>query len=214
MPSGAIAGFQPSVHGFHFPNTWPSAPAFLLGVGLVRLGLGDAARGFCGGMSHAVRDRFERGELPPPDATVPAAGTPLFAEMARRQLDSFDWLVLVPLRFWWASIQGARARDQTTVGDAWPAIRAEIQAGKLAMIGLVRTTGLDPLRTGLGHQVVGYRYEETADRVTIGIYDPNHPGADEVTLQMTRAADGALALSQSTGEPLAGLLHLPYVRPR
>jgi hypothetical protein len=181
----------------------------------VRVGLGDAARGFCGGMSHAVRDRFERGELPPPDAVAPAAGTPLFAEMARRQLDSFDGLVRVPLRFWWASIQGPRARDEATAREAWPAIRADIDAGRLAMIGLVRKTGLDPLRSGLGHQVVGYRYEETADRVTIGIYDPNHPGADDITLLMARAAaDGSLALSQSTGEPLVGLLHLPYVAPR
>jgi hypothetical protein len=214
VPSRAVPGFQPSVHGFHFPNTWPSAPAFRLGFGLVRLGLGDAARGFCGGMSQGVRDRFERGELPPPDAVAPTEGTPLFAEMARRQLDSFDWLIRVPLRFWWGSVEGARARDKATVREAWPAIRADIDGARLAMIGLVRTTGFDPLRSGLGHQVVGYRYEETADRVTIAIYDPNHPGADGVTLLMARAADGSLALSQSTGEPLAGLLHLPYVPPR
>jgi hypothetical protein len=214
VPSRAVAGFQPSVHAFHFPNTWPSVPAFTVGFWLVRLGLGDAARGFCGGMSQAVRDRFERGELPPPDMAAPAQGSPLFAEMARRQLDSFDGLVRVPLRFWWASVEGARARDEATAREAWPAIRAEIDAGQLAMIGLVRTTGFDPLRSGLGHQVVGYRYEETADRVTIGIYDPNHPGADDVTLVMADLADGSLGLSQSTGEPLAGLLHLPYVPPR
>lgn len=214
MPSRAVAGFQPSVHGFHFANAWPSVAAFTLGFGLVRLGLGDAGRGFCGGMSQGVRDRFERGELPPPAAVAPAEGTPLFAEIARRQLDSFHWLIRVPLRFWWASVQGARPRDEATVREAWPGIRSDIDAGRLAMIGLVRTTGLDPFRSGLGHQVVGYRYEETADRVTIGVYDPNHPGADDVTLRMARAAHGSLALSQSTGEPLVGLLHLPYVAPR
>jgi hypothetical protein len=165
-------------------------------------------------MSQAVRDRFERGELPPPDSVAPAEASPLFAEMARRQLDSFDWLVRVPLRFWWASVEGGRARDEATVREAWPAIRADIDAGRLAMIGLVRTTGFNPLRPGLGHQVVGYRYEETADRVTIGVYDPNHPGGDDVTVVMGNAVDGSLALSQSTGEPLAGLLHLPYVPPR
>jgi hypothetical protein len=214
MASGIVSGFRPSSHGFRFANSWPSVPAFWLGFGLVRLGVGDAGRGFCGGMSQAVRDRFERGELPPTDVAPPAAGTALFSEIARRQLDSFDRLVVVPFRFWWAAVRPGRGRDAESATRAWPEIRREIDAGRLAMIGLVRTTGLDPLRRELGHQVVGYRYEESGDRVTIGIYDPNHPGDDTAELVMARATDGRLALSQSTGEPLAALLHLPYVPPR
>jgi len=210
MASAAVPGFLPSRHGFHFVNAWPSVPAFWIGFGLLRLGIGDAARGFCGGMAFAVRDRFERGEAPPPDRESPAAGTPLFAEIARRQLDSFDHLVIVPWRFWWTAMQPAGSRDRASAGEAWPAIRAEIDAGRLAMVGLVRTTGLDPLRRELGHQVAAYRYEERPDRVTIGIYDPNHPDDDTVELVMAGSGAGALTLSQSTGEPLAALLHLPY----
>jgi hypothetical protein len=213
MASRSVPGFVPSRHGFHFANTWPSVPAFWLGFGLVRLGLGDAARGFCGGMSQAVRDRFERGEAAPPDTQAPAAGTPLFDEIARRQVDSFDHLVVVPLRFWWTSVQGEADRATATAAREWPAIRTEIDAGRLAMVGLVRTTGANPLRSELGHQVVGYRYDESPDGFTIGIYDPNHPDLDTVELVGTRAPDGRLALGQSTGEPLVGLLHLPYVRP-
>src|SRR5438552_523764 len=111
MATGAVPGFIPSRHGFHFANAWPSVPAFWVGVGLVR------------------------------------------------------------------------------------------------------STGLDPLRRELGHQVVGFRYEEAADRVRIGIYDPNHPGDDTVELAMAHGSGGALQLSQSTGEPLAALLSLPYVPP-
>lgn len=214
MTSRAVAGFQPSLHGFHFANTWPSVPAFSLGFGLLRIGLGDAARGFCGGMSQAARDRFERGEVPPTDRAAPASGTPLFVEIARRQLDSFDRLVVVPLRFWWASLEPRSARDRETLTRAWPAIRADIDDGRLAMIGLIRSAGLNPLRSGLGHQVAGYRYDETADRVSIGIYDPNHPDDDAVELVMAGGSGGPLALSQSSGEPLLGLLALPYVRPR
>ncbi len=214
MASGAVSGFLPSRCGFRFVNSWPSVPALWLGFGLLRLGVGDASRGFCGGMAYAVRDRFERDELPPPDFEAPAAGTPLFAEIARRQLDSFDRLVVVPLRFWWTAFRPAAGRDRATATDAWPAIRADIDAGRLAMIGLVRSTGFDPLRRELGHQVAGYRYEETGDRVAIGIYDPNHPGDDTVELVMARGTDGRLGLSQSTGEPLVALLHLPYVPPR
>ena len=214
MASGSVPGFRPSQHGFHFVNAWPSVPAFWLGFGLVRLGIGDAGRGFCGGMAFAVRDRFERGEAPPSDREVPAAGTPLFAEIARRQLDSFDHLVLVPWRFWWTAMEPRAARDRATSTGSWPRIRAEIDAGRLAMVGLVRTTGLDPLRRELGHQVAGFRYDEQPDRVTIGIYDPNHRDDDTVELVIMTGPDGALGLAQSTGEPLAALLHLPYVAPR
>jgi hypothetical protein len=208
-----IPGFRPSVHGFHFANSWPSVPAFWIGSGYVRLGIGDAARGFCGGMSQAVRDRFERGEAPPPDPVSPAETTPLFAEIARRQLDSFDRYVVVPLRFLWMAFQPEPDRARASAADAWPAIRAEIDAGHLAMVGLVRAVGRDPLRSELGHQVVAFRYAEAADGVSIGIYDPNHPDDDGIELVMSRRPDGGLALSQSTGEPLLGLLALPYVPP-
>lgn len=210
MASHAVPGFLPSRNGFHFANSWPSVPAFLLGVGMVRLGIGDAARGLCGGMAFAVRDRFERREPPPADRVPPPAGTPLFREIARRQLDSFDRLVMVPFRFWRASTQSAASRDRASASDAWPAIRAEIEAGRLAMVGLVRTSGWNPLHVGLGHQVAAWRYDERAERVTIGIYDPNHPDDDTVELRLSSGTGGELSLSQSTGEPLAGLLALPF----
>ena len=214
MASRSVPGFVPSTHGFHFPNAWPSVPAFWIGGGYLRLGIGNAAKGFCGGMSQAVRDRFERGEAPPPDRIAPAAGTPLFDEIARRQLDSFDRLVVVPLRFLWMALQPEADRARASATEAWPAIRAEIDAGRVAMIGLVRSAGRDPLRNELGHQVAGFRYDETAATVRIGIYDPNHPDDDGIELVMTRTPGGGIGLSQSTGEPLVGLLALPYVPPR
>jgi hypothetical protein len=212
MGSHAVPEFLPSRNGFHFANRFPSTPAFWWGAGLIRLGLGDAGRGLCGGMAFAVRDRFERGTVPPTDTAPPAAATPLFDEIAHRQLDSFDRLVVVPLRFWRMSAQepGSRLRASSA---AWPAIRGEIDARRLAMIGLVRAAGWNPLATGLGHQVVGYRYTESGDRISIGIYDPNHPDRDDVELVVERSADGSLAMSQTTGEPLLGLLALPFSPP-
>jgi hypothetical protein len=214
MSSRAIPGFVPSIHGFHFANSWPSAPAFWVGRGYLRLGIGDASKGFCGGMSQAVRDRFERGQAPPPDQVSPAPATPLFDEIARRQVDSFDRFVIVPFRFLRMARQPAPDRSSATTSRAWPAIRAEIDGGHLAMVGLVRSAGRDPLRNELGHQVGGYRYAETSAAVRIGIYDPNHPDDDSVELVMAGGSDGSLSISQSTGEPLVGLLDLPYVPPR
>ncbi|HEV2005780.1 MAG TPA: hypothetical protein VGQ85_04125, partial [Candidatus Limnocylindrales bacterium] len=101
-----------------------------------------------------------------------------------------------------------------SLGRAWPAIRSDIDAGRLTMIGLVRTAGWNPLATGLGHQVVGYRYAESRDRIAIGIYDPNHPDRDDVELTIERDSDGAVRLAQTTREPLLGILSLPFVPPR
>ena len=178
-------------------------------VGRWRIPIGDTARGLCGGMIFAARDRFERGEDGSRDTEPPARGTPLFDEIVDRQLASF-FLLLVPFRFWRAAVGSQRRRNRETIDVAWPAIRAEIDAGRPAMIGLVRLATWNPLAP-LGHQVVGFRYEESAARITIGVYDPNHPGDDAVEIHVRLGANGGLELSQSTREPLIGLLSLPYV---
>jgi hypothetical protein len=161
-------------------------------------------------MAFAARDRFERGEDGPPDASPPAFGKPLFVEVVDRQFASFGRLFSVPLRFWLASIGGQAGRDRTTVRDAWPAIKASIDIGRPPMIGLLRKAGWNPLAADFGHQVVAYRYDESAAAVEIGIYDPNFPGRDDVTLTIARGADGTYRLAQSTGEPLLGILSLPF----
>jgi hypothetical protein len=214
MTSNAVAGFLPSRNGFRFANRWPPGPARTWQLELVQLGIGNVGRGLCGGMAFAARDRFERGEPAPPDVVPPAAGTPLFREIVDRQFDSFGWLdIEVPLRFLAGALGSERRRGRTTVRAAWPAIRADIDAGTLSMVGLVRRPGLQALAPDFGHQVVAYRYEATRARATIGIYDPNHPGDDSVELVLEGDPNGGVRLSQSTGEPLLGLLHLPWRRP-
>jgi hypothetical protein len=213
MASSAVPGFLPSRHGFRFANRWPSAPARTWDFGLVQVGVGDVGRGLCGGMAYAARDRFQRGEVAPAVDDAPAPSSPLFTEIVDRQFASFGRLWTVPLRFWLAALGSQRSRFRETVRSAWPAIRAEIDAGEPAMIGLIRSTTANPLAVDLGHQVVGYRYAETPDRVAIGVYDPNHPGDDAVEVEFERSNDAGLRLSQSTGEPLLGLLHLPYCGP-
>jgi hypothetical protein len=213
MPSNAVPGFLPSRYGFHFRNAWPSGPARTISLGLLTIPIGDTGRGLCGGMAFAARDRFARGEDAPADLAPPKPGDALFKEIVDRQFASFGPFFSVPIRFWLSSAGSQAARDRETVRDAWPAIRAAIDAGEPAMVGLVRLAGRNPLALGLGHQVVAYRYDETATQIGIGIYDPNHPGAgaDDVTLTVERRPDGTLALGQSTGEPLIGLLALPFV---
>ena len=77
------------------------------------------------------------------------------------------------------------------------------------MVGLVRRAGWNPLALGLGHQVVAFRYEETAAGFVIGVYDPNYPGNDDVTITVERRVDGTSAMSESPAETVIGLLALP-----
>ena len=209
MATGSVPNFLPSRHGFRFANVWPKAPARTWDLGLLQVGVGDVSRGLCGGMVHAARGRFEREASVPADASPPLPASALFDEIVARQFDSFGPLWTVPLRFWLAALASQARRDRATVRTAWPAIRAEIDRGSLAMVGLVRNATANPIALDLGHQVVGYRYDVSPARVAIGVYDPNHPGDDSVEVGFERAPDGALRLRQSTGEPLLGLLHLP-----
>ncbi len=215
MASNAVTGFLPSRSGLRFANRWPSSPARVIALGPIRLPVGDVGRGLCGGMAFVARDRFERGADAPLDGTPPNPGEPLFKEVVDRQFDSFGWLwCTVPLRFWLAAVASQRARDRSTVRDAWPAIRSAIDDGHPPMIGLVRKAGWNPLAPDFGHQVVAYRYDESPTKVEIGIYDPNHPAHDDVSLTIERTATGGYELAQSTGEPLRGLLALPFDRAR
>lgn len=210
MPSNAVPGFLPSRYGFRFRNSWPSGPARTINLGIAKIPIGDTGRGLCGGMAFAARDRFVRGEDAPADLTPPKQGEALFKEIVDRQFASFASFFSVPIRFWLASAGSQGARDRETVRDAWPAIRAAIDRGEPPMVGLVRLAGWNPLALGLGHQVVAYRYDEIAARIEIGIYDPNHPGGDDVVLTVERRPDGTYPMSQSTGEPLIGVLALPF----
>lgn len=203
--TNAVPGFVPSVHGLHFANRFPAGPTLRFGVLDPRLvGIGDASAGLCGGMSWLVRERFEAGLPIPPDTTPPANGSPLFKAIVRRQVLSLDWL-RGPMRFWWMGLRGPERALRQTREVEWPRIRRDIDAGRLALVGLVRHQGWNPWRLTDSHQVLAHAYsiDEATGAVTLRLYDSNWPGRDDVTVTMDR--DG---IRQSTGEHLEGVLHL------
>jgi hypothetical protein len=199
VESNVVAGFLPSASGLHFANSFPSGPDLHLGP----IGIGDAARGLCGGMSWYVRERFEAGMPIPPDTVAPANGSELFRALVRRQVLSLDWL-RVPLRFWAMAAIGPERALRRTRESELPRIRAEIDAGRLAMVGLVRQTGWNPFKLTNNHQVLAFGYEVDGDAVTLRLYDPNWPGQDDVVI----AFDG-LGIRQSSAEGLNGAIRLP-----
>ena len=201
--SNAVPGFLPSTHGLHFANRFPPGPTLRLGPIDPRwIGVGDAAAGLCGGMSWFVRERFEAGLGVPLDSEAPVNGSPLFRALVRRQVLSLDWL-RTPLRFWWMGAIGPERALRQTWETEWPKIRADIDAGRLAMVGLVRHAGLNPFHLAQSHQVLAYAYEVDGDAVTLRIYDPNWPARDNIEVSIRSGA-----ATVSTSEPLGGLLSL------
>jgi hypothetical protein len=86
MPS--VSGFLPSTHGLHFDNSFPHQPDLRLNLLGLRIPIGDAANGLCGGMVYTVRDLWQAQIPAPPDTTPPASGSPLFTHLVRRLFDS------------------------------------------------------------------------------------------------------------------------------
>jgi hypothetical protein len=186
VDSNAVPGFLPSTHGLHFPNRFPPGPTLRLGLIDPRVvGIGDASAGLCGGMSWLVRERFEGGRPIEPDTDAPPNGTPLFRALVRRQVLSLDWL-RTPLKFWWMGVLGPERARRRTWEVEWPAMRADIDAGRLSMVGLIRHEGRSPWRLTQSHQVLAYAYDIDGDTTTIRIYDPNLPGRDDVAVTEER----------------------------
>jgi hypothetical protein len=228
VPANTVHGYLPSTHGLRFPNAFPPGPTLTFGgLDPRSLGFGDAAAGLCGGMVLTSRDLFEAGLEAPAGLEPPADGSSRFRALVRRQVESLDWL-RVPLRSY--DLQAFRPdppggvaallrREPPRVESVlreWPRIRAEIDGGHPAVVGIVRTTGFSPWALARNHQVLAYAYDVTSAGVTIRVYDPNHPGRDDVELRVDLAADPALPwrdrvrLAQSTDEPLLGFFRQRY----
>jgi hypothetical protein len=200
----AVPGFLPSTNGLHFRNTFPPGPTVRLGPFDTRWlgGLGDASAGLCGGMAWYVRERFDAGLPVPRDTAPPANGSPLFEALVRRQVLSLEWL-RTPLGFWRMGIRGVDGAARQTLDVELPRIRRSIDGGWLAMVGLVRQLGWNPMQQTESHQVLAYGIDTLGGVTTLRIYDPNWPDRDDIAVSV-----GPAAIRQSTGEKLFGALSL------
>ena len=188
VESNAVPGFLPSTNGLHFANRFPPGPTIRLGPLDPRwIGIGDASAGLCGGMAWYVRERFEAGLPIPSDTVAPANGSPLFQSLVRRQVQSLDWL-RVPLRFWWMGARGPEHAARRSRETEWPRIGADIDAGRLSMVGLVRHTGLNPLRLRQSHQVAGLRLRGRGRAIDTPNLRPKlaRPGRRDAHLRLCR----------------------------
>lgn len=170
-----------------------------LGVGT--LGIGNAGRGLCGGMVFAALDYWHAGAKPP--AGQPEAGTPLFRFIVRRLVDSwrlpagaaryYRWMLL-PDGDRPATARRAAGRAgvaRRTTERHWPAVRAMLDAGVPAALGVVTVASANPLLLGGNHQVLAYGYEASGSLVTVHVYDPNIGPDDSVRISWDAGAEPA-----------------------
>jgi hypothetical protein len=214
MDTKTVPGFLPSTNGFHFANAWPHGPTVRFGPLDPRIvGVGDAADGLCGGMVYTAADLFAAGVPIPADRDPFANGSPRFNAIVRRQVESLDWL-RVPVRYWLRSALGGSFggdRARGTLENEWPRAKAELDAGRVVQIGLIRVASWNPWQLTMNHQVMAWGYAEDGRGVTLNLYDPNWPDRDDVTISIQLdPAFRPTGLSQSTGEPLLGWFVLPY----
>lgn len=197
ISQNAVPGFEPSVNGLHFTNSWPHEPDLVVDLGPVgKVPVGDASNGLCGGMVYTVIDVFQSGLAPIPDTANPAAGSPLFEYLVARLLASFDvptgvlryfeWMNTPDhdTGFWFFTRHGIAWH---TITEEWPKIKADIDGGQLSPLGLITVHSTDPKMLGHNHQVLAYGYDlDDANRLTLHLYDPNTaPSAsDTVTLSL------------------------------
>jgi hypothetical protein len=186
-----VTGFVPSTQGFAFPNEFPDDVALRkIDLGLVKIPIGKASNGLCGGMAFAVRDYFEAGRAIPAQ-TDPPVGDALFEYLVQRLEDSFDLphlpaTLLAIMNPAYPDADGgvlnkvgADGRARVMARNELAKLRATIDAGKPCPICIVKVKSMNPADLGQNHQVTVYGYQVDGTQLTLWIYDPNNPGHDD-----------------------------------
>jgi hypothetical protein len=189
MPAGPLhtrAGFLPSRDGFAFTNAWPPAPAITLPTPVRSIGIGNAAAGLCGGMVFAALDYWHAGIRPA--AGRPAPGSPLYRYLVRRQVASWHLPSGVARYYQWMNLPDSGAGPGArTVSAQWPQIRASLDAGVPAVLGLVTVASANPVLLRHNHQALAFGYTQQRSDVSLSVYDPNTGPDDDVSISFSTA---------------------------
>jgi hypothetical protein len=209
----AVPGFLPSRDALPIPNAFPAGgfpyPAVAI-PGLDRLVALDAGDGICGGLVFATLDLHRARRSPKGSAALPAPDGPLFRRLVARQrasvlaLDRRTPMTNGGKAVLWAHRRGDRAAGGALSRETraeWPAVRADLDAGRLSPLYLVAGPRVRPgdvrhLVEALrhSHQVLAYGYREQGDgRVVLRVVDPNDPADDSAVLSF-RLRGGPLAI--------------------
>jgi hypothetical protein len=188
MGGRARTGFLPSRDGFAFTNSWPSEPAIGLPTPFGRIGVGNAARGLCGGMVFGALDYWHAGTRPPADRPAPRSAA--FRFIVWRLIRSWHIPVGVARYYYWMNLPDADTRSRS-ITRQWPRIRSQLEAGQPAALGVVTVASANPFLLGHNHQVLVYACLVEGTKVTLQVYDPNSGPADDVCIRFDAAVPAA-----------------------
>jgi hypothetical protein len=176
-------------------------------------------------MVFAALDYWHARQTPPPGQ--PAPGTPLFQFIVRRLIDSwhipagvaeyYQWMNLPDgdsnLNVLGKSLVTQRGVSWRTIEQQWPLIKASIDSGQPAALGLVTVSSANPAMLGHNHQVLACSYQLAGDEVTVQVYDPNSGQDDGVYIQFVTSAPTQATLFANNiniGWPVRGFFQTAY----
>jgi hypothetical protein len=190
------------------------------------IGIGNAAAGLCGGMVFAALDYWHARARPPADRPEP--GSPLYHYIVRRLIASWRIPAGVARYYRWMMLPDGD-RDVTVLGRdlartrrgvsrraiaaQWPRIRAGLDDGIPAPLGLVTVASANPARLRHNHQALAYGYALSGREVTMRVYDPNSGPDDGVFIRFDASApERATAFSHNLnlGWPVRGFFLVGY----
>jgi hypothetical protein len=168
------------------------------------VGIGNAARGLCGGMVFAALDYWYAGLVPP--TAQPAAGTPLFRFIVRQLVDSWQVSVGVARYYRWMVLSDGNARQSASNGrpsrPSW--------TPNTCPLGVVTVASANPMQLGVNHQVGACAYSVAGSEVTLGVYDPNSGPADDLWIRFSTAGASGFAHNLGLNRPVRGFFLTTY----
>jgi len=158
-PFDVVTRFRPSRFGFAYVNLRT-----------------ETSGGDCGGMAYAALDYYRANRAPSalaPDAFVLSRDV---TSLAANGLAFLSWTLRPDRSTPLTESPGALSRRREL-----PRLAEALRDGPVPL-GLIRVHRLRDV--GYNHQVVAYGLSRRGPIVRIRLYDPNHPGADDIVLQL------------------------------
>ena len=151
-------------------------------------------------MVFAALDYWIAGRIPPRER--PAPGTPLYKFIVDRLIESWHVPAGIAEYFFWMnlpdgdvtanvlgrSIVVQRGIAWRTIEQQWPLVKASIDAGVPAALGVVTVKSVNVADLGKNHQICAYGYAVSGAEVTVKVYDPNSGQNDGVWITFDTSA--------------------------
>lgn len=175
MSAARGGSFRPSVHGCEFGNS----ETVRLPIKLGPVPVARVTGGLCGGMVLDSLRSWQRNQ--PPAGRSSADLSRVFgAQLRSFQIPSAPWRYL--------RLQHPRATEQRREANAraLDVISRHVRQGQPVPVALVCRLSRNPFALAAHHMVLAYRLIEPSSRsATFAVYDPNHPGDDNIRLRIS-----------------------------